>query len=109
MKDVLYYTTFSRDIEHMSKKGAESVNKPLVKRLKAFAAAFGAEIKFDDGMSQSGTPGFYVYTFYSTFEFRLNPGLVLGVASACQAFADLNGIKMSDESYHTAPEEMDAY
>lgn len=105
MTHFLYCTKFSTKIECFSKKEADAHNKPLIKGLKAFATAFGAEIEFRDGTAQAATPGLTVYHLAISFEVQIKPSLVLGVAAACQTFADLYGIEMDKESYHTVPDE----
>lgn len=109
MKQAIYCATFKTKIECFSKKEADAHNKPLIKGLKAFAAAFGAEIEFRDGTAQAATPGFTVYHLTASFDVQIKPSLVLGVAAACQTFADLYGIEMDKESYHTVPDETDTY
>lgn len=105
MTHFLYYTKFSTKIECFSKKEADAHFKPLIKRLNAFATAFGFRIEIDSATSPSEMPGFTVYHLTVAVEVVLQPGLVLDVAAACQTFADLYGIEMGKESYNTVPDE----
>lgn len=105
MTHFLYYTKFSTKTECFSKKEADTYFKPLVKKLNALATAFGFRLETDSAISPSEMPGCTVYHLTVAAEVVLKPGLVLDVAAACQTFADLYGIEMGEESYHTVPDE----
>ncbi len=105
MTHFLYCTKFSTKIECFSKKEADTHFKPLIRKLDAFATAFGFRTEIDSATSPSEMPGCTIHHLIVAVEVVLQPSLVLDVAAACQTFADLYGIEMGKESYHTVPDE----